>query len=144
MTATTRDRLVPWLGLLLAACARVPTPATRSPGSPAQAATPPATPVLTSEAEEQPAPAAQTSPEMEMHQGHVMPGPSPSATPNPPGTEYTCPMHPRVKAERAGTCPICGMTLVKKVGPQGFRTLERDVEIREDEAVDLDVDLERP
>ena len=25
---------------------------------------------------------------------------------------YTCPMHPSVKAEKPGTCPICGMNLV--------------------------------
>ena len=24
---------------------------------------------------------------------------------------YTCPMHPSVKAEKPGACPICGMTL---------------------------------
>ena|ERR1039457_7234209 len=24
---------------------------------------------------------------------------------------YTCPMHPSVKAEQPGACPICGMTL---------------------------------
>ncbi len=28
---------------------------------------------------------------------------------------YTCPMHPSVIAYRPGPCPICGMTLVKKV-----------------------------
>jgi len=30
---------------------------------------------------------------------------------------YTCPMHPQIKADKPGKCPICGMTLVKmKVG----------------------------
>ena len=28
--------------------------------------------------------------------------------------KYTCPMHPQVLEDRPGTCPICGMTLVKK------------------------------
>ena len=28
---------------------------------------------------------------------------------------YTCPMHPSVIAYKPGPCPICGMTLVKKV-----------------------------
>ena len=28
---------------------------------------------------------------------------------------YTCPMHPEVRQKGAGNCPICGMTLVKKV-----------------------------
>lgn len=27
---------------------------------------------------------------------------------------YTCPMHPSVISDKAGSCPICGMTLVKK------------------------------
>ncbi len=29
-------------------------------------------------------------------------------------TWYTCPMHPQVVQDHPGTCPICGMTLVKK------------------------------
>ena len=27
---------------------------------------------------------------------------------------YTCPMHPQVRSDEPGKCPICGMTLVKK------------------------------
>lgn len=27
---------------------------------------------------------------------------------------YTCPMHPQIQKDKAGKCPICGMTLVKK------------------------------
>lgn len=27
---------------------------------------------------------------------------------------YTCPMHPEVKSDKAGSCPKCGMELVKK------------------------------
>ena len=30
--------------------------------------------------------------------------------------EYTCPMHPQVTQDKPGTCPICGMDLVKKSG----------------------------
>jgi len=30
------------------------------------------------------------------------------------GAIYTCPMHPQVRADKPGKCPICGMTLVKK------------------------------
>ena len=29
----------------------------------------------------------------------------------PPGTIYTCPMHPQIRQVGPGTCPICGMTL---------------------------------
>ena len=31
---------------------------------------------------------------------------------NPKPLYYTCPMHPSVKLDRPGSCPICGMTLV--------------------------------
>ncbi len=27
---------------------------------------------------------------------------------------YTCPMHPQVKKDQAGKCPICGMALIEK------------------------------
>jgi len=40
------------------------------------------------------------------HTGHNKPG-----APVPPGTIYTCPMHPEVRQVGPGTCPICGMTL---------------------------------
>jgi Cu(I)/Ag(I) efflux system membrane fusion protein len=29
---------------------------------------------------------------------------------------YTCPMHPSVRSDRPGVCPVCGMALVKKSG----------------------------
>ena len=31
--------------------------------------------------------------------------------PVPPGTIYTCPMHPEIRQEGPGSCPICGMAL---------------------------------
>jgi Cu+-exporting ATPase len=31
--------------------------------------------------------------------------------PTPPGTVYTCPMHPEVRQQGPGECPICGMAL---------------------------------
>jgi hypothetical protein len=38
----------------------------------------------------------------------------------PPQSYYTCPMHPQIKEEKPGNCPICGMTLIKKAAaPQG-------------------------
>jgi len=30
--------------------------------------------------------------------------------------KYTCPMHPQILEDHPGSCPICGMTLVKKTG----------------------------
>lgn len=39
---------------------------------------------------------------------------------------YTCPMHPTVVADRPGTCPVCGMDLVRKARPG------EEVEITED------------
>jgi Cu(I)/Ag(I) efflux system membrane fusion protein len=30
------------------------------------------------------------------------------------GVYYTCPMHPQIKKDVPGQCPICGMDLVKK------------------------------
>ena len=31
---------------------------------------------------------------------------------------YTCPMHPFVRSDRPGACPVCGMALVKKTGSE--------------------------
>ena len=39
---------------------------------------------------------------------------------------YTCPMHPTVISDRPGTCPVCGMDLVRKYRPG------EEVEITED------------
>jgi len=33
------------------------------------------------------------------------------ATAQPAGTVYTCPMHPEIRQDHPGNCPICGMTL---------------------------------
>ena len=33
------------------------------------------------------------------------------AAPAPAGTMYTCPMHPEIRQDHPGTCPICGMAL---------------------------------
>ena len=38
-------------------------------------------------------------------------GKEPAAIPLPKGTIYTCPMHPQIRQEGAGNCPICGMAL---------------------------------
>ena len=36
---------------------------------------------------------------------------SAGATPNKAGTVYTCPMHPEIRQDHPGDCPICGMAL---------------------------------
>jgi Cu+-exporting ATPase len=38
-------------------------------------------------------------------------GPKKAGLPPPPGTEWTCPMHPQIVRSRPGSCPICGMAL---------------------------------
>ena len=37
----------------------------------------------------------------------------------PPGTAYTCPMHPEIVRNAAGDCPLCGMALVPIAGAGG-------------------------
>ncbi|WP_332766569.1 heavy metal translocating P-type ATPase [Phenylobacterium sp.] len=41
--------------------------------------------------------------------------PRESDPPAPPGTIYTCPMHPEIRQEGPGACPICGMALEPEV-----------------------------
>lgn len=45
----------------------------------------------------------------------VATAPDASATPAAPGRGFTCPMHPQIKRNSPGSCPICGMALE----PQG-------------------------
>ena len=42
---------------------------------------------------------------------YLTPQPRPAPPPAAPGTIYTCPMHPQVRQEGPGACPICGMAL---------------------------------
>ncbi len=42
---------------------------------------------------------------------YLAPKPSASAAPIKPGAVYTCPMHPEIRQQGPGTCPICGMAL---------------------------------
>ena len=44
-------------------------------------------------------------------------GASHEATSSVAGVEYTCPMHPEIRQDSAGKCPICGMTLVEVAKP---------------------------
>lgn len=49
---------------------------------------------------------------MEPHHGHHhRPGASVDTAAQPPGTIYTCPMHPEIRRDAPGNCPICGMAL---------------------------------
>jgi Cu+-exporting ATPase len=36
-----------------------------------------------------------------------------------PGTIYTCPMHPQIRQDHPGQCPICGMTLEPLIASEG-------------------------
>ena len=40
---------------------------------------------------------------------------------------YTCPMHPTVVSDKSGTCPVCGMDLVRKVRPGEAVTITEDL-----------------
>lgn len=40
--------------------------------------------------------------------------------------QYTCPMHPFIIKDKPGSCPICGMTLVKKV--EGAQATTKEME----------------
>jgi Cu+-exporting ATPase len=42
---------------------------------------------------------------------HHAKGPPNSAEPVPAGAEWTCPMHPEIRRDGPGDCPICGMAL---------------------------------
>jgi P-type Cu+ transporter len=46
------------------------------------------------------------------HPGHARdPSPAPVISPVTGSVEYTCPMHPQIRTDRPGNCPICGMAL---------------------------------
>jgi len=62
------------------------------------------------------------------HHGHVHgachdPHPVPEADPSgsAPGTIWTCPMHPQIRSDHPGNCPICGMAL-EPLEPTGEET----------------------
>jgi P-type Cu+ transporter len=42
---------------------------------------------------------------------YLVPEPDRKGPEAPPGTIYTCPMHPQIRQQGPGTCPICGMAL---------------------------------
>ncbi len=44
-------------------------------------------------------------------QRYLDPASAAPAEPAPPGTQYTCPMHPEIVQDHPGTCPLCGMAL---------------------------------
>ncbi len=48
---------------------------------------------------------------------HQQPAQGAASRPGAGGAEWTCPMHPEVVRERAGSCPICGMALEPRTLP---------------------------
>lgn len=112
-----RTLAFPLLAVWGVACASVPPPATRSPQSPAhpealEAATPPLAPMLMGQPElAAPSPAAGPGPHAG-HEGHGEAKPAEESAASALGA-YACPMHPRVKSDNPGTCPVCGMALVR-------------------------------
>ena len=61
-------------------------------------------------------------PGMKMGSGAMQPSSQPVTTQV--SVYYTCVMHPEIHQDHAGTCPICGMTLVKKDAGQGDQKIE--------------------
>jgi Cu+-exporting ATPase len=45
----------------------------------------------------------------------IAPSPPSTKPPNPPGGQWTCPMHPEIVRDGPGACPICGMALEPRV-----------------------------
>lgn len=41
--------------------------------------------------------------------------------------EYTCPMHPTVISDRPGSCPVCGMDLVRKTSTSEQQTIDKNL-----------------
>jgi hypothetical protein len=63
--------------------------------------------------------ASTAAPEPAGHEHHAAPEPRPAASsaparPEAPTALYVCPMHPEVTSNEPGTCPKCGMALVRK------------------------------
>ena len=123
--------------LFLGGCAAT-TPAPRfSAVSPAdkdgpEAGTPPPAPALASEPEAQPLlPPVDAPKPAAGHEGHSVPAEAPAvreheghspgvpAAPSPADQWYTCPMHPEVRQASPGSCPKCGMTLVRRSAAKG-------------------------
>jgi len=46
---------------------------------------------------------------------YLAPDEAPPPAPVPAGTIYTCPMHPEIRQEGPGSCPICGMALEPEI-----------------------------
>src|SRR5688572_28298919 len=64
------------------------------------------------------------------HTEHATNAELPAAAPTTPGAIYTCPMHPEVRQQGPGHCPICGMALepLAPAGEEdasGLRTVRR-------------------
>jgi hypothetical protein len=100
--------------LFLTGCAAT-TPAPRfsavSPAdveAPEAATTPPAPVLMGGRDASGPEPAGATAKPAGGHEGHTAPSSAPV------DAEYSCPMHPEAKQASPGSCPKCGMTLVKR------------------------------
>lgn len=81
-----------------------PTPPPRSEILRSEAAAPSAMP------EQEPTLGEKASESPSAHGVHAGHGSGHAAAP----VVYTCPVHPTVKMDEPGSCPICGMSLVKK------------------------------
>src|SRR5678810_579655 len=57
---------------------------------------------------------------------------------------WTCPMHTQIKKDKPGTCPICGMTLVKKtVKVPPPKVVPKETEKKQDQNDMKDMDMKK-
>jgi Cu(I)/Ag(I) efflux system membrane fusion protein len=83
-----------------------------------------------------PATALAQAPAADPHAGHDHASPSEPALslPGQPATLYVCPMHPQIRSDAPGHCPICGMELVARdpgAQPDEHPAIEVDAALRQ-------------
>ncbi|HYE78190.1 MAG TPA: heavy metal translocating P-type ATPase [bacterium] len=66
-----------------------------------------------------------------VHRGIVPGAPAARNETVPEGTIWTCPMHPEIRQDRPGACPICGMPLAPILSAATFAEQPEDVHLKD-------------